>query len=80
MLLKNVLDRLEKEDRILLSSSFGDHVDSKGSIYLRLSKQEAFLGKVRLCSVDSIHIKARLSFIPAMLEELESSLESVIAP
>lgn len=73
-LLKNVLRRLEMDDRELLSSGFGGYVDSRGSLYIRLDKQEALLGKIRLCPVDPIHIKAKLNFLPTTLEELEANL------
>ena len=72
--LKNVLRRLEAQDKTLLSSGLEEYTDSKGTLYIRLDKQEAFHGKIRLCSVDPVHVKIKLSFLPRTLEELESFL------
>ena len=74
--LKNILCRLEADDRAYLSSEFKDHMDSKGTFYLRLDKQEAFLGRIKLGFDDTIHIKVRLDLTPITLEELESILNT----
>lgn len=72
--LKNLLRRLEERDRTLLFSELEKYSDSKGTLYLRLDKQEAFQDKIRLCSADPIHVKIRLNFLPRTLEELEAFL------
>ncbi len=72
--LKNLLSRLETDDRILLTSALGEYVDSKGTLYMRFDKQEALLNKIRLCSVDPILVKTKLNFLPRTLDELESTL------
>lgn len=74
--LKNILGRLEADDRACLSLKFKDYMDSKGNFYLRLDKQEAFLGKIKLGFVDIIHIKVKLDFTPITLEELEINLDT----
>ena len=71
-LLKRILGKLEADDRALLSSGFRSHIDSKGSLYIRLDKQEAFLGRIKFCSVDPIRIKTKLNIVPTTLKELES--------
>lgn len=70
--LKNLLRRLEAQDRTLLSSELEEYTDSKGNLYMRLDKQDAFQGKIRLCYVDPIHVKIKLNFLPRTLDELES--------
>ena len=71
-LLKAILGKLEADDRALLSSKFRSQIDSKGSLYLRLDKQEALLGRIKFCSGDPIRIKTKLNIVPTTLEELES--------
>lgn len=71
---KELFKRLEAEDRAVLSSEFGMHVDSKAFLYIRLDKQEAFFNRIKLCSIDPIHIQVKLSYIPRTLEELETNL------
>ena len=72
--MRRFLEMLEPDDRALLSSEFRSYVDSAGNLYLRVNKQEAFRGKMRLNSVDSIRIKIKLNMLPTTLEELESIL------
>ena len=72
--LKELFQRLEAEDRAVLSSEFGMHVDSKAFLYIRLDKQEAFCNRIKLCFLDPIHIQVKLNYIPRTLEELEANL------
>ena len=74
--LKNVLGSLEADDKACLSSEFKNYIDSKGNFYLRLDKQEAFLGKIKLGFDDTIHIKVKLGLTPITLEELEFILNT----
>lgn len=43
-------------DKELLSGEIKRHLD-KGNLYLRLDKQSAYMNQLRLCDVDSIHVK-----------------------
>ena len=74
--LKNILCKLEADDKACLSSEFKNYIDSKGNFYLRLDKQEAFLGKIKLGFDDTIHIKVKLGLTPITLEELEFILNT----
>ncbi|MFH0748655.1 MAG: RNA-binding domain-containing protein [Candidatus Bathyarchaeota archaeon] len=74
--LRRVLTELEPDDKILLSAGIRSQIDSRQNFYLRLDKQEAFLGRLKLCTIDPIHIKARLKALQIPLEELESLVKS----
>ena len=71
---KDLIRRLEADDRILLSSELEKYIDSKKTLYVRLDKQEALFGNIKLSSNDSAHVKIKFNFIPRTLEELESIL------
>ena len=58
-----ILSNLKEDDRESLLNTLGLRVDSKRNIYIRLDKQSAFLGEVRL-SEGGDDIKAVLSFLP----------------
>jgi RNA binding exosome subunit len=44
-----------------VSSEVNRHLDKKGALYLRLDKQEAFFGRIRLGRSDSIRVQIKLS-------------------
>lgn len=52
--------KLEADDKKTLLSDVESRVDEKGNLYLRLDKQEAFHGNIRLGQTDPIHIRIRL--------------------
>ncbi len=52
---------LSAVDKKALSSEVSRHLDNKGALYLRLDKQEAFFGRIRLGRGDSIRVQIRLS-------------------
>jgi len=43
-------------DRELLSNEIEQHLD-RGNLYLRLDKQSAYLGEIKLSSIDLIHLR-----------------------
>ena len=43
-------------DKEVLAGEISGHLE-RGNLYLRLDKQSAFLGEVRLGSVDSVHVR-----------------------
>jgi len=53
--------RLSDEDRARLMKDLDLHLDDKSKLYVRLDKQEAFLGHVRLSSSDDV-IKVVFNF------------------
>ena len=51
---------LSDVDKNELSSEVNRHLDEKGALYLRLDKQEAFVGRMRLGRGDSIRVQIKL--------------------
>jgi len=74
-LLRRVIGTLQLDDLATLSADFKNYLDSKGNLYIRFDKQEAFLGKIKLCTIDPIRIKARINPNPKTFEELEIYLK-----
>lgn len=58
--IENLANRLEVEEKKRLLSEIESHINGKGTLYLRMDKQEAFLGNIRFGQTDPIHIKIRL--------------------
>lgn len=54
--LEKLSSRLEIMDKEVLSNEIERHLE-KGNLYIRLNKQSAYLGKVKLGSTDSIHLR-----------------------
>lgn len=57
-LLKNVFSNLEEPDKESLLREIDLHV-ADGSLYLRLDKQAAFQGEMKLCTSDPIRVHVR---------------------
>jgi RNA binding exosome subunit len=62
--LASSLSSLDKE---LLNNEIRQHLD-KGSLYIRLDKQSAYLNELKLCSTDPIHFRIR--FKASNMEEI----------
>jgi len=77
---EHVISGLPEEDRAELLSGLKKRL-SKGTLYIRLDKQRALLGQLRLCTSDPIRLKARfssskLSDVREACEEAGLSLEA----
>ncbi len=59
--LQSILSRLGKGDRAVLSTSLEDRVDKEGTLYFRLSKQDAFLGRLIVYEADDV-VRIAVSF------------------
>jgi len=70
-----LLTQLSTLDEDGFRREFPTHIDPKGSLYLRLDKQQAFQGRVSLGTNDPISLKVRLGFKPKSLDELKVHLE-----
>jgi len=55
--LRHVVQSLGEEDFRRLLSEVSSRVDESGNLYVRLDKQEAYLGRVRLMDPDPIRLK-----------------------
>jgi len=52
--LNYILSRLSQGDRAVLASSLEDRVDKEGTLYFRLSKQDAYLGRLVVYEADDV--------------------------
>ncbi|KYH39567.1 MAG: hypothetical protein AYL33_007940 [Candidatus Bathyarchaeota archaeon B63] len=57
-ILRKMACNLSTLDKEMLEGDLERRVE-KGSLYIRLDKQAAYLGKFRLCNSDPIHLKVR---------------------
>ena len=71
---RHVVSGLPETDRLELVASLQRRL-SGGSLYLRLDKQRAFLGQLRLCYTDPIWMK--FSFSSSRVEDIRRALEEV---
>ena len=61
MVLNSILSRLGKGDRSILLQSLEERVDKEGTLYFRLSKQDAYLGKLIVYETDDV-VRISVSF------------------
>ncbi len=59
--LNHILSRLTPGDKKILASSLEDRVDKEGTLYFRLSKQDAYLGRLIVYEADDV-IRISVSF------------------
>lgn len=66
---ENLSTRLNETDKEILFREIGRHVE-KGSLYLRLDKQAALQGELRLCTADPVrvHIRFRKTKLQDVIE------------
>ena len=78
-LLKNILCKLEETERNILLASLSSRSDVKRShLYVRLSKQDAYLGKLKLLDGSDV-IKLVITFSGAKkIDDLRSFLEDIV--
>jgi len=82
--LLGLFPRIMEPDRRLLLAGLEERIDEEGNFYLRLDKQEAYLGRIKLGEADPIRLKVKLA-IPArqrkkLLKAFESLLEGKVDP
>jgi RNA binding exosome subunit len=69
-LIENVYTKLDIKDKDELSKAFIQRLDNKKMFFLRLDKQKAYLGKIKLSTIDPILIKIKLNFYPNNFKEI----------
>ncbi len=75
-----IIDRLDTADLRYLLTSLEDRVDRSGTLHIRLSKQDAYLGKLTMFEGDdvvkvSVHVEGRRRRV---LRELEEDLKTFL--
>jgi RNA binding exosome subunit len=71
--LTSIGEQLRSEDRDIVAKTFPSRVNKKGQIFLRLDKQEAYQGRVRIINRgDSIRLVVRFSGRKLALSDLEN--------
>ena len=73
--LNYILERLDSADKSYLLASIEERVDKNGVFYFRLSKQDAYLGRLSIYEADdvirvSVHVTGRRRRAIRFLEEL----------
>lgn len=58
--IESLAARLDPSDKEYLSENIGRHLSEDGRLYLRLNKQSAFLGQIKLGREDPIRIQMKL--------------------
>lgn len=67
--IENLAGSLSEVEKECLSSGVRRRIDDRGALYLRLDKQEAFLGQMKLGNMDPIRVTIRLVRYRKSLEE-----------
>jgi len=57
-LVEHLFSNLNEQDKVSLLREIDQHVE-EGSLYIRLDKQAAFQGEIRLCAADPIRVRIR---------------------
>ena len=71
--LTNMGQKLTSSDRNQIAQTFASRINQKGQVFLRLNKQEAYLGQIRIINRgDSIRVVIRFSGRKPSLNELEN--------
>jgi len=77
-ILQNIFSRLNEADKDRLLDEVEDRVDENGNFHFRLDKQEAYLGRIKLGNIDSIHIQVRLTIPRKQREKMVNVFKKII--
>ena len=77
--LRRLIQSLDKDDLNRLLSEVPLRVDEAGNLYVRLDKQEAYLGRLRLAESDPIRLKFsfKVGVDEGVVEVVEEALEEL---
>ncbi len=82
--LQNIWNSLPQIDRTEVYSSIASRTDSSGTLFLRIDKQEAVRGRMRLQNIDPIKIEISFQTKPSRRNEfggeIRRSLERILRP
>ncbi len=70
--------RLPESERKLILSRLDDHIDTQGTLFLRVDKEESFEGRVRIGTYDTLKVEVHFT-IDTRSHDLAASIEELIA-
>ena len=76
--LKNIWSGLSRLDRTEVYSSLASRIDSTGTLFLRMDKQEALKGRVRLLDIDPIRIEISFRIEQSKRNEFVDNIRSTL--
>ncbi len=74
---RNLASSLTDDDKKKLSYEFRDHVDEEGSLFIRLDKQAAFLGRLRMKEEDPVRVRVRFAISGRKVEEISEACKTL---
>lgn len=74
----NIFSKLEDFDRNFLLKKVEESIDEDGNFYLRLDKQAAYHGMLRISSSDPIHLKIKLAIPRKQKEKIVEFFREII--
>ena len=77
-ILQNIFSRLNAADKSRLLDEVESRVDEDGNFHFRLDKQEAYLGRIRLGNIDSVHFQVRLAIPRKQREKIVNVFKKII--
>ena len=78
LFLKNIWSALSQLDRTEVYSTLASRIDSTGTMFLRIDKQEGLKGRIRLLDIDPIKIEISFKKEPSMRIEVVDSIRRTL--
>ncbi len=78
--LENIIHRFSDPTMRSLASNLNQYLDNKGNLFLRLDKQAAFSGKLRLRQDDAIRIKIKLNRGNSDYTQFKEDIKGILVP
>lgn len=70
LIVEKIASELRSKDKEYLLSQIANHTDDKGNLYLRLDKQSAYLGEIKVGCSDPIRVRIKLRLFPKSLNNM----------
>ena len=76
--LKNIWSGLSQLDKTEVYSSLASRIDSSGTLFLRIDKQEALKGRIRLENIDPVKIEISFRTEPSKRNEFVDNIRRTL--